>query len=91
MIQKFLILPLLLALTACGNNANQDNQASAQPQAAARTFLGKGETGYELWADGSCVIVKGATTADFQRLNTDLEGFKKSVKATTGKQCVLFE
>jgi|GEM_PF-3446424 hypothetical protein len=61
------------------------------PPEAPRTFLGKSESGYELWTDGRCVFVKDVRTSDLARLNTDIEGFKKAVKDTTGKQCVLFE
>lgn len=56
-----------------------------------RTFLGKSQTGYELWADKNCVYVKGITEGDLARLNTDIWRFKDEVKAQTGYKCVLFE
>jgi hypothetical protein len=56
-----------------------------------RSFLGRSQTGYELWSDRSCVYVKGITEADLARLNTDVWGFKEAVKAETGYKCVLFE
>ncbi|MEG4148890.1 hypothetical protein [Microcoleus sp. Pol12B5] len=56
-----------------------------------RTFLGKSQTGYELWADKNCVYVKGMTEGDLARLNTDVWRFKDEVKLQTGYKCVLFE
>jgi hypothetical protein len=61
------------------------------PSTASRTFLGRSQTGYELWADKSCVYVKGITEADLARLNTDVWGFKNEIKVQTGYKCVLFE
>ncbi len=56
-----------------------------------RTYLGTSKTGYELWVQGSCIIVKGITEADLARLNIDIYGYKKAVKLETGYSCVLFE
>jgi len=58
---------------------------------ASRTFLGRSQTGYELWTDKNCVYVKGITEADLARLNTNVWGFKDAVKKETGSTCVLFE
>jgi hypothetical protein len=88
MIYKILLISSILLLTACGSRPKAEDVASKPPE---RTFLGKSETGYEMWTDGSCVFVKGIKNSDFQRLNTTLDGFKQSVKQTTGKQCVIFE
>lgn len=67
------------------------SSSSTSGSTAPRTFLGKSKTGYELWADKNCVYVKGITEGDLARLNTDVWGFKDSVKAETGYKCVLFE
>ena len=67
------------------------SSSSTSGSTAPRTFLGKTKTGYELWADKNCVYVKGITEGDLARLNTDVWGFKDSVKAETGYKCVLFE
>jgi hypothetical protein len=56
-----------------------------------RRYLGTSQTGYELWADNSCIYVKGITEGDLARLGTDVWGFKKAVKAETGYSCVLYE
>lgn len=56
-----------------------------------RIFLGRSGTGYELWADKRCVYVKGITTSDLARLNTNIWDFKKEVKSQTGYKCVMFE
>ncbi|ODH02580.1 hypothetical protein A4S05_23505 [Nostoc sp. KVJ20] len=56
-----------------------------------RTFLGRSKTGYELWADGSCVYVKGLTESDLTRLNTTIDTFKQAVKEETGYKCVYLE
>ncbi|BAY15982.1 hypothetical protein NIES21_18040 [Anabaenopsis circularis NIES-21] len=64
--------------------------AEANPNEG-KLFLGRGPTGYELWADKSCVYVQNIKYSDFERLNTDFEGFKKAVKQTTGYKCVLVE
>jgi hypothetical protein len=56
-----------------------------------RTFLGRSQTGYELWADKSCVYVKGMTEADLARLHTNVWSFKNEIKAQTGYTCVLYE
>lgn len=58
---------------------------------ASPIFLGRSETGYELWADKSCVYVKGITEVDLARLNTNGRGFRDVVKAQTGYKCVLLE
>lgn len=67
------------------------SSSSTSGSTASRTFLGKSQTGYELWADKNCVYVKGITEGDLARLNTDVWGFKEAVKAETGYKCVLFE
>ena len=56
-----------------------------------RIFLGKSQTGYELWLDKDCVYVKDVRMSDFKRLNTDLRGFKKAVEMETGYNCVIFK
>jgi hypothetical protein len=56
-----------------------------------RTFQGRTEAGYELWADKSCIYVKGIKESDFARLNTTLTGYKQVIEQQTGFQCVLFE
>jgi hypothetical protein len=56
-----------------------------------RTFLGQSESGYELWADKSCVYVKGIRESDFARLNTTMDGYKQVIKQQTGFNCVVFE
>jgi hypothetical protein len=56
-----------------------------------RTFLGKSKTGYELWADKSCVYVKGITEGDLARLNSNVWDYKEAVKQETGYKCVMFE
>ncbi|OUL36917.1 hypothetical protein BV372_04565 [Nostoc sp. T09] len=56
-----------------------------------RTFKGRSEAGYELWADKSCIYVKGIKESDVTRLNTTLAGYKQVIKQQTGFQCVLFE
>ena len=61
------------------------------PSTTSRTFLGRSQAGYKLWADKSCVYVKGITEGDLAHLNTDVWGFKKEVKSQTGYKCVLFE
>jgi len=58
---------------------------------ADRTFFGKSQTGYELWADKNCIYVKGITEADLARLNTNVWEFKDEIKAQTNYKCVLFE
>jgi hypothetical protein len=63
----------------------------ASSSTTSRTFLGRSQTGYELWADKSCVYVKGSTEADLARLHTNVQGFKDAIKAQTGNKCVLFE
>ncbi len=67
------------------------SSSSTSGSTASRTFLGKSQTGYELWADKNCVYVKGITEGDLARLNTDVWRFKDEVKAQTGYKCVLFE
>ncbi|OYD93185.1 hypothetical protein CDG76_21070 [Nostoc sp. 'Peltigera membranacea cyanobiont' 210A] len=70
------------------------SQSAAPSQSAVteqRTFLGRSENGYELWADKSCVYVKGIRESDFARLNTTMDGYKQAVKQQTGFSCVLFE
>lgn len=62
---------------------------AAQPPA--RTFIGTGPTGYEIWQDKSCVYIKGLRKSDLQRMNTDLDGVKKILKEQSGLSCVLFE
>ena len=37
-----------------------------------RTFKGRSEAGYELWADKSCIYVKGINKSDVAQLNTTL-------------------
>lgn len=77
--------------------AKQEPETSPQiaspssPATTSRTFLGRSQTGYELWTDKMCVYVKGITEGDLARLNTDVWGFKNAVKAETGYKCVLFE
>ena len=56
-----------------------------------RRYLGRSQSGYELWADDDCIYVKGITEGDLARLGTDVWGFKKAVKAETGYGCVLYE
>ncbi|MDZ8056191.1 MAG: hypothetical protein RMX68_002020 [Aulosira sp. ZfuVER01] len=56
-----------------------------------RTFHGRSDAGYELWADKSCIYVKGIKESDFARLNTTFEGYKQVIKQQTGFQCVLFD
>lgn len=56
-----------------------------------RRYLGRSQSGYELWADDDCIYVKGITEGDLVRLGTDVWGFKKAVKAETGYGCVLYE
>ncbi|MBD2207746.1 hypothetical protein H6G33_35915 [Calothrix sp. FACHB-1219] len=56
-----------------------------------RTFQGHSEAGYELWADKSCIYVKGIKESDFARLKTTSEGYKQVIKQQTGFQCVKFE
>ena len=65
--------------------------SSAPSSAKPRTFIGRSELGYELWLEDGCVIANGVTEGHLVTLNTDIEGFKKSVKAATGKKCVLLE
>ena len=67
------------------------SQRASSSSTGSRTFLGRSQTGYELWADKDCVYVKGITEGDLARLNTDVWGFKKEVKSQTGYKCVLFE
>lgn len=66
-------------------------ESSAISVEEARKFLGRSQTGYELWADKDCVYVKGITSAGLARLNTDVWRFKKEVESQTGYTCVLFE
>jgi hypothetical protein len=66
-------------------------QSNAPAITADRTFLGKSKTGYELWADKSCVYVKGITEADLTRLNSNVWDYKEAVKQETGYKCVMFE
>ncbi len=73
--------------TTSSSPASSSTSNSTTP----RTFLGKSQTGYELWADKNCVYVKGMTEGDLARLNTDVWRFKDEVKLQTGYKCVLFE
>lgn len=73
------------------NSTSSSNTSASSSSTSSRTFLGRSETGYELWADRRCIYVKGITEADLARLNTDVWGFKKAVKLQTGYKCVLFE
>lgn len=50
-----------------------------------RTFKGRSEAGYELWADKSCIYVKGIKESDIA------QDYKQVIKQQTGFQCVLFE
>lgn len=65
--------------------------SSKSSNLSSRTFLGRSETGYELWADSSCVYVKNLRESDLQRLNSNISIFKEAVKSQTGFKCVLFE
>jgi hypothetical protein len=77
--------------TTSASSENTSLSTSSASSTSSRIFLGRSQTGYELWADKRCVYVKGITEADLARLNTDVWGFKDSVKAQTGYKCVLFE
>jgi hypothetical protein len=76
-------------------SATQTQTTSTQTNAPVitsdRTFLGKSKTGYELWADKSCVYVKGITEGDLARLNSNVWDYKEAVKQETGYKCVMFE
>ncbi len=63
----------------------------AAPTSPQGTFLGVSSTGHPLYLDGTCVSAKGVTELDLQKLNTDIDGFKKLIKQETGKQCVLLD
>jgi hypothetical protein len=65
--------------------------STSSSSTGSRTFLGRSQTGYELWADKNCVYVKGMTEADLARLHTNVWSFKDEVKAQTSYKCVLFE
>ncbi|MBO1063423.1 MULTISPECIES: hypothetical protein [Nostocales] len=73
------------------NSTPASNTSTSSSSTSSRTFLGRSETGYELWAGEKCVYVKGITEGDLARLNTDVWGFKDAVKLQTGYKCVLFE
>jgi hypothetical protein len=73
------------------NSTSASNTSTSSSSTSSRTFLGRSETGYELWAGEKCVYVKGITEGDLARLNTDVWGFKDAVKLQTGYKCVLFE
>lgn len=82
----------LLLLVNSFNQTSSEQTATARPSSTqSRTFIGTSPTGYQLWADASCVYVVGITEADLARLNTDVWGFKEAVKSQTGYRCVLFE
>jgi hypothetical protein len=76
-------------------SATQTQTTSTQTNAPVitsdRTFLGRSKTGYELWADKTCVYVKGITEADLARLNSNVWDYKEAVKHETGFKCVMFE
>ncbi|MEA5392143.1 hypothetical protein VB738_12830 [Cyanobium gracile UHCC 0139] len=72
------------------NSTGRTSNSEAQ-EPARKKFIGTGPTGYELWAEGNCIYVKGLTTSDLTRLQTDIDGFKSAVKSETGYKCVLFE
>ena len=73
------------------SNSTGRTSISEAPEPASRKFIGTGPTGYELWSEGNCIYVKGLTTSDLARLQTDIDGFKRVVKSETGYKCVLFE
>jgi hypothetical protein len=72
-------------------NASTPIQSPSLSSATHRTFLGRSQTGYELWADKRCVYVKGITEADLAHLHANIWSFKDAIKAQTGYKCVLFE
>lgn len=74
-----------------GAITSQDAISTQTANSAGRKFLGRSKSGYELWADNSCVYVKGIRQSDFSRLNVTLDEYKKVVKQETGFSCVLFE
>jgi hypothetical protein len=81
----------ILALWAGSAYVSRSPAPVVAPPPEARTFVGTGPTGYEVWQDKSCVYVKGLREDDLQRMNTDLNGVKKVVKEQSGYSCVLFE
>jgi len=79
------------ATTSSSSTTSTPSPSASASSTESRTFLGKSQTGYELWADKNCVYVEGITQADLTRLNTDVRGFKSEVKKQTGYTCVLFK
>ena len=77
--------------SSLASSSSTPASSSTSNSTTSRTFLGKSQTGYELWADKNCVYVKGMTEGDLARLNTDVWRFKDEVKLQTGYKCVLFE
>ncbi len=83
--------PFIPTSTTSVTSKPTSTASTSSPSTGSRIFLGKSQTGYELWADKSCVYVKGITEADLARLNTNVWNFKDEVKVQTGYRCVLFE
>ena len=64
---------------------------TANTKSSERLFLYETKEGWEIWSEGTCLIVKGVTKNDLARFNADLGQFKKSVKQETGWSCVLLD
>jgi hypothetical protein len=85
-----LLQPLTTRSPASSTSPSSATPAPSSPSNQ-RVFIGRNELGHEIWADEDCIILKGIREYDLKRLNTDIFELKRSIKAETGVQCVLFE
>jgi len=87
-----LILAFIGAITVATTKPKPKLEPLKTEAQAKPTFIGKSETGYELWksGEGDCILVKKLKDGDLARLNVTLEEFKQTIKKTTGYSCVLF-
>lgn len=71
-------------ITATSNRHSASNAASA-PQTVVQDpqYLGISPQGYELWKEGNCMVVKGATVRN-------VDALKQQIKGSSGYDCVLF-
>jgi hypothetical protein len=71
-------------------SVNAQAQTSAKPERKL-SLLVNHPKGYDLYTDGSCLVIKGLTDGMLRSHGTDLNSLKNAYKQEYGFTCVLFE
>jgi hypothetical protein len=79
------IAAIIWAPISATSNRHSASNAVATPsrQPAQAQYLATSPQGYELWKEGNCMVVKGATVRN-------IDALKQQIKQSSGYDCVLF-